>query len=59
MGFAGAHYDVDFLITYGFVWVVFPNVSLSFTIFVCEVYDSHECDRPPLTLVFYNYPTTV
>ena len=51
MGFAGARYDVCFVITYGFVWIVFPNVSLSFTIFLCEVYGSRERDRPPLIFI--------
>ena len=53
MGFAGARYDIGFLITYGFVWIVFPNVSLSFTIFLCEVYGSRERDRPPLHLQLF------
>ena len=48
MRFAGARYDVGFAITYGIVWIVFPNVSLLFTIFLCEVYGSRERDRPPL-----------
>ena len=48
MGFAGARYDVGFVITYGFVWIVFPNVSLLFTICLCEIYGSRERDRPPL-----------
>ena len=51
MGFAGARYDVGFVITYGFVWIIFPNVSLWFTIFLCEVYGSRERDRPPLTSI--------
>ena len=50
MGSAGARYDVGFVITYGFVWIVFPNVSLSFTIFLCVVYGSRERDRPPLSI---------
>ena len=44
----GARYDVRFVITYGFVWIVFPNVSLLFKIFLCEVYGSRERDRPSL-----------
>ena len=48
MGFAGALYDVGFVIIYGFIWIVFPKVSLSFTIFLCEVYGSRERDRPLL-----------
>ena len=48
MGFAGARYDFGFVITYGFVWIVFQNVSLSFMIFLFEVYGSRERNRPPL-----------
>ena len=54
---AGARYDVDFLMTYGVVWIIFPNVSPLYTIFLCKVYGSRECVRPPLwlgTLVLIN-----
>ena len=47
-GFAGARYDVDFVMTYGIVWIIFPNVSLLYTIFLCKVYGSRERVRPPL-----------
>ena len=40
-GFAGARYDVDFVMTYG-------NVSPLYTIFLCKVYGSRERVRPPL-----------
>ena len=49
-GFAGARYDVDFVMTYGIVWIIFPNVSPLYTIFLCKVYGSRERVRPPLKL---------
>ena len=48
VGFAGACYDADFVMTYGVVWTIFPNVSPLYTIFLCKVYGLRERVRPPL-----------
>ena len=36
-GFAGACYDVDFVMTYGIVWIIFPKVLPLYMIFLCKV----------------------
>ena len=48
MGFAGARYTIKFVMTYGVVWIIFLNVSLLYTNFLCKPNCSHERIQPPL-----------
>ena len=44
----GVRYDFDFIMTYSVDWIMFPNVSLFSTIFLCKVFGSRERVQPPL-----------
>ena len=47
-GFTGAHYIIEFVMTYGVIWVIFLNELLLYMIFLCKAKGSHECVQPPL-----------
>ena len=53
MGFAGAHYTIEFVMIYGVVWIIFLNVLLLYTIFLCKANGSCECVQPPLILLHH------
>ena len=48
VGFTGAHYIVEFVMTYSVIWIIFLNVSLLYTIFLRKANGSHERVQPPL-----------
>ena len=55
MGFAGARYTIEFVITYSVVWIIFLNVSLLYTIFLCKANGSHKRVQPPLARLLRNF----
>ena len=50
VGFAGACYTIEFVMTYSIIWIIFLNVSLLYTIFLCKANGSRERIQPPLKL---------
>ena len=50
-GFARACYTIEFVMTYSVVWIIFLNVSLLYTIFLCKDNSSHEHVQPPLDCI--------
>ena len=50
MGFAGARYTIEFVMTYGVAGIIFLNVSLLYMIFLCKANGSRKHIQPPLLL---------
>ena len=47
-GFIGARYTIEFVMIYDVVWIIFLNVLLLYTIFLCKASGSRECVLSPL-----------
>ena len=50
MGFTGARYIIEFVMTYGVIWIIFLNVSLLYMIFLYKANGSRERAQPPLNI---------
>ena len=50
VGFTGARYIIEFVMTYGVIWIIFLNVSLLYMIFLYKANGSRERAQPPLNI---------